>query len=150
MRYLEWLEFKDAMDRFKWYPESFHLLILCKDEETKNLFNKMIMEQDILWENVFNTKGYTRYEKKPYQKIVISLLPQGPFCGVRANALFIDATVSEDELHEIYLPLVNVNPLQGAYVYDKWALEKMFELKGKHTACDVWEKYMYGLKKEED
>lgn len=149
MKYLEWLEFEDVIGRFKWYPNSFTLLIFCEDEETFNLFNKEIEKQKIEWKEVFKTKKCIEYKKDPYQRLSVCFTPAGPFLGVRANAIFINSSVSIEELHEIFLPLANISPKQGLYVYDKWALKKMFELKGNHTACDEWETYMLGLEKED-
>lgn len=149
MKYLEWLEFEDVIGRFKWYPNSFTLLIFCDDEETFNLFNNEIEKQGIKWKEVFKTKKCIEYKKDPYQRLSVCFTPAGPFLGVRANAIFINSSVSIEELHEIFLPLANISPKQGLYVYDKWALKKMFELKGNHTACDGWETYMLGLEKED-
>lgn len=146
---LNWLEFGDIMDRFKWYPKPFTLLIFCEDKETRKLFEEAIKEQNIDWKDIFGTEKHIIYKKDFYQSIEIYPLPSGPFCGKRANAAFISSTISISDYYEIFAPLVNISPCQSIYLYDKRALKKMFELKNNHTASDSWEEYMLGLEKEE-
>ena len=149
MNTLDWLEFEDIMDRFKWYPKPFTLLIFYKDKETRELFEEAIKEQNIDWKDTFSTEKHVIYQRDPYQNIEIYPLPSGSFCGKRANAVFINSTISIDDYYSIFAPLANISPYQGIYIYDEWSLKRMFELKNNHTANDSWEEYMLGLKKEE-
>lgn len=143
MKYINNLIFEDLMDRFKWYPKPFHLIIFCKDNETIELFEREIDKYNIIWFKKDRMKDRRRYQKEDNLQIIdIIKLTNNFCCGQRANAIIYDSNYPSNIVCEVILPIANIEPNYGGLAYQKTILEK--ELNGKTT----WQDYTINLEME--
>ena len=144
MKYINHLTFVDIMDRFKWYPKPFRLIIFCKDNETIDLFEKEIDKYDIIWLRKDRMKDRRCYQKENHTQIIdIIKLTNNFCCGQRANAIIFDSHYPSDVVCEVILPMANIEPSYGGLAYQKATLEK--DLNGIRT---TWQDYEIDLEEE--
>ena len=125
------------MDRFKWYPKSFYLTIICQDAQSLKTFCKAINDYNIEWDFIKKMKEINIYIK---QNKRIDIITYPCLCnGRRANAIIFDDNIPINVVEEIILPMANIEPSYSGIAYKKNTLEKNL------TNKNVSEKYEIDL-----
>lgn len=150
MKYLNWNEYEDIIDRFRWYPKPFRLTIFCRDKETLNIFQKEFEKLDIKWiEKKIQERRFILIKEFNQIIEVVVFCKNSRFYGSRANAIFYDTNFPIKDVYESILPIANLCPLYDCYGYDKQTLIEMFEK--KNCICSIeGERYVFDPNKEEE
>lgn len=127
MRYLNNKIFEDLIDRFKWYPKSFCLTIICQDTQSLEIFCKAINDYNIEWDFVRRMKRINTYIKQNKRIIIMTYSPYLSR-GHRSNATIFDSSLPMNVVEEVILPMANIEPRYGGIAYQSNTLEK--DLKG--------------------
>ena len=108
-------DFRDIALRLKWYPESFSVLIVCKQRELIQNFSKLITKiTDI--KPKFGGKDQIRFANNGVLIDIIMNINSAR--GRRINALIVDSNLSFKEIDEIFVPMLRF-PCRDIYLFSR-------------------------------
>ena len=110
MKELNYIIFEDLMDRFKYSPKPYNLLIICENDEDATIFKKIINSFNIVWDSERESKYYL---------ILTKGFDNSYACASRVNTVIYNYKFPLDIITEVILPLANIEPSYGGLFFNK-------------------------------
>lgn len=119
MKELNYGIFEDLMDRFKYSPKPYNLLIICENDEDLAIFKKIINSFNITWNSEKESKYYLILTKENKRIKIIKGLNNFSAREGRVNTVIYNYKFPLDIITEILLPLANIEPSYGGLFFNK-------------------------------